>query len=540
MDDSQRSFLMLGSVRFDRGARRLIDAQGQDLPLRPQSLAVLGVLANNKGETVSKNDLIASAWGATHVTDDSLIQCIADIRRAIGDEGHSIIQTVPRVGYKLVPTQPEPETASRVNSRWLLPASALAVLVVIALVATWMALLRPSGMPSRPSIAVLPFEHISDDQSQAFFTDGVSKSITTNLSRFEGLFVVSSYSAFQYRSSKKLLKEIASDLGVRYLLTGDVQPVQEQLLITAQLTDTSDGKVVWAEEYTLSRSNVLAVQNELSSRIATTLVQRVELATSQWARSVTPEDLTAYELVLRSEPPPVDRDGLNAANELLDRAIALSPDFTLAHSLKAKNDLLLWRHSLAEDLDEALRQARSSAARAIALDNSSYQAYHALSQIDLYADQDHTQALANLAKGLEINPNDADMMVRMATLLGFMNRDKEALDWIERAVRQNPYHPVWYHWNAAFVLEVAGEHEKAIVASKKALAVYQTSASIRRILIAAHGHLGQWEEAERYTEEILKEFPDFRLSSHMRNSPFMDPVEKSEYWELFRKAGLPD
>jgi len=193
MDDSQRSFLMLGSVRFDRGARRLIDAQGQDLPLRPQSLAVLGVLANNKGETVSKNDLIASAWGATHVTDDSLIQCIADIRRAIGDEGHSIIQTVPRVGYKLVPTQPEPETASRVNSRWLLPAAALAVLVVIALVATWMALLRPSWMPSRPSIAVLPFEHISDDQSQAFFTDGVSKSITTNLSRFEGLFVVSSY-----------------------------------------------------------------------------------------------------------------------------------------------------------------------------------------------------------------------------------------------------------------------------------------------------------------------------------------------------------
>ncbi|WP_029061532.1 winged helix-turn-helix domain-containing protein [Labrenzia sp. DG1229] len=540
MDNSQRSFLILGSVRFDRGARRLIDAQGQDLPLRPQSLTVLSVLANNKGETVSKNDLIASAWSATHVTDDSLIQCIADIRRAIGDDGHAIIQTVPRVGYKLAATQLESETASRVNPRWLLPGVTLAGLVVIALVVTWTALFRPSGMPSRPSIAVLPFEHISDDESQAFLTDGVSKSITTNLSRFEGLFVVSSYSAFQYRSSKKLLKEIASDLGVRYLLTGDVQPGQEQLSITAHLTDTTDGKVVWAEEYTLSRTDVLAVQNELSARIATTLVQRVEVATSQWARSVTPEDLTAYELVLRSEPPSVDRDGLNAANELLDRAIALSPGFTLAHSLKAKNDLLLWRHSLAKDLDEALRQARASAARAIALDNNSYQAYHALSQIDLYADQDHTQALANLAKALEVNPNDADMMVRMATLLGFMDRDKEALDWIERAVRQNPYHPVWYHWNAAFVFEVAGEHEKAIVAGKKALAVYQTSASIRRILIAAHGHLGQWEEAERYTEEILKEFPDFRLSSHMRNSPFMDPTEKSEYWELFRKAGLPD
>jgi len=540
MDDSESSILMLGSVRFDRGARRFTDAQGQDLPLRPQSVAVLSVLAENEGEAVAKNDLIASAWGAVHVTDDSLIQCIADIRRAIGDDAHAIVQTVPRVGYKLVAARLEPKPALRVKPRWLMLATITAGLVALVLALTASELFRTSPAQARPSIAVLPFELIGNDESQAFFTDGMSKEITTNLSRFEGLFIVSSFSAFQYRSSEKSPEEIAADLGVRYLLSGDVQPGQNRLVIRVQLTDTSDRKAVWAENYSVPRTDVLKVLNDLSALIATTLAERVEVVTSQWARTVTIEELTAYELVLRSEPPPIDRDGLNAANDLLDRAIALSPGFTLAYSLKAQNDLLLWRHSLALDLDQALRQARFSAARAVALDNNSYQAYHALSQIDLYADQDHVQALANLTKALEINPNDADMMVRMATLMGFMNRDKEALEWIEQAVRQNPLHPVWYDWNAAFVYVVAGEDEKAIVAAKKALAAYQSSASIRRILIAAYGHLGQWDEAERYAAEILERFPEFGLSSQMRNSPFMDPAEKSEYWEMFRKAGLPD
>ncbi|MEP1208438.1 MAG: winged helix-turn-helix domain-containing protein [Rhizobiaceae bacterium] len=540
MNDSKPETLTLGSVKFERDKSRLRDAQGRDLSLRPQSLAVLRVLADQRGEPVTKNNLIAAAWGAVYVSDDSLIQCVADIRRAIGDDAHAIIQTVPRVGYKLVASQPEPEPKTGVSPPWSFPVMAGGGLVLLALVFITTGFFGTPETHSRPSIAVLPFQHISEDNSQAFFTDGVSKSIMANLSKFEGLFVVSSHSTFQYRDSNKPPKDIATELGVRYLLSGDVQYRADLLLIRAVLTDIADGKAVWAEDYTVPRTGVLNVQDEVSARIATALVEKVEVTTSRWAKSVTPEHLSAYELVLRSEPPPITRDGLNRANALLDRAIALNPNFSLAYSLRAKNDLMLWRHSLAEDLDAALHKARSSASQALDLDNNSYEAYHALSQIDLYADQDHVQALANLTKALEINPNDADLMVRMATLLGFMNRDMQALQWIDKAFLQNPLHPVWYHWNAAFVFEVADEHEKAIVASKKALAVYTTSASIRRILIAAHGHLGQWKEAERYAAEILQSFPDFRLSSHMRNSPFMDVEEKSEYWDLFRKAGLPD
>ena len=131
-------------------------------------------------------------------------------------------------------------------------------------------------------------------------------------------------------------------------------------------------------------------------------------------------------------------------------------------------------------------------------------------------------------------------MVRKAALLGFMNRDEEAIEWVQKAMRQNPHHPAWYEWIAGFVYAVAGENERAVLESKKALAVYKTSASIRRVLIAAHGELGEWGEAKRYAAEILEHTPDFKLSTHMRNSPFQDPAEQEHYWDLFRQAGLPD
>jgi len=535
MNQSRNSILMLGHVRFDCNTGELSRTDGEDISLRPRSMAVLNALAENEGEVVSKDTLISSTWGSICVTDDSLTQCISDIRRTIGDESHRIIQTIPKVGYKLVTSAPE-----KMKSRWGLWGILSAVALITAFIGITSGLFDSDVAPSRPTIAVLPFNTVDSDAAQAYFTDGISKAITTNLSKFDGIFVVSSYSAFKFRNSDEALDKIAENLDVRYLLSGDIQLGQQQILINAQLIDTVDNKVIWAERYKTPRKGVFELEEELSSKIASTLVERVEIETSQWAKSTTLSDLTAYELVLRSEPPPIDRTGLNQANQLLDQAIALSPNFAVAHALRAKNYLMLWRHSLAIDLDEALQQARLSATKAIDLDNNSYQAYLELSQIDLYADQDHVQALANLIKALTINPNDADIMVQMATLMGFMNRDDEALQWVEKFYRQNPLHPIWYHWNAAFVYAVAGKNEEAIVASKKALAVYQSSASIRRILIAAHGQLNQWEEAEKYANEIKTLFPGFKLSTHMRNSPFMDPVEKAHYWELFRRAGLPD
>ena len=530
----------LGEVSYDCGSDTLRDSDGQTIALRPQSLAVLQHLVAKNGEIALRDDIVAEVWGDVHVTDDSLVQCVADIRKAIGGQGREVIQTVPKKGYRLV-ASPESTAAGSAHGysrKSKLIAVSFVVLSILIGAGFVFAPLKPSA--GSPAIAVLPFTNLGGDEGQAYFTDGFSRAITTNLSRFSDLFVISSFSSFKFRSSKESANDIARKLGVRYLLTGDVQPGAERVVINAQLTDAHDGKSLWAERYVAPRKDILQVQDELSAKIAATLVEKLELATTRKARASTQAALSAYELLLRTANPKIEKKALVDANALIEQALKLAPDFARAHAKLALIQLLLWRHSLSDDHPAALRKARAAATRALSLDANSYQAHQVLSMIYLYADKDHAQALASITKALDINPNEADLMVRYSTLLGFMDRDEEAIEWSEKAMRQNPLHPVWYHWNAAFVYAVAHKNERAIVESKKALAVHKTSASIRRILIAAHGQRGEWDEAKRYAAEILEQFPRFRLSTDMRNSPFQHEAERKHYWDLFRKAGLPD
>ena len=537
----QREHLVpLGAASYDSASGALRGADGQTIALRPQSLSVLKHLVAKNGEIALRDDIIAEVWGNVHVTDDSLVQCIADIRKAIGSQGREVIQTVPKKGYRLVAG---PESAAAGSGHGYSRASKLiaaSFVVLSILIAAGFVFAPSKPSAGSPAIAVLPFANLGGDEGQVYFTDGFSRAITTNLSRFSDLFVVSSFSSFKFRSSKESANHIARKLGVRYLLTGDVQPGAERVVINAQLTDARDGKSLWAERYAAPRKDILQVQDELSAKIAATLVERLEAATTRKARASTQAALSAYELVLRTANPKIEKKALMEANGLIEQALKLAPDFARAHAKHALIHLLLWRHSLSDDHPGALRKARAAATRAISLDANSYQAHQVLSMIYLYADKDHALALASITKALEINPNEADLMVRYSTLLGFMDRDSEAIEWSEKAMRQHPLHPVWYHWNAAFVYAVAHKNERAIVESKKALAVHKTSASIRRILIAAHGQRGEWEEAKRYAAEILEHFPKFRLSTHMRNSPFQHEEERKHYWDLFRKAGLPD
>ncbi len=530
----------LGAASYDSASGTLRDLDGQTIALRPQSLAVLKYLVAKNGEIALRDDLIDEVWGDIHVTDDSLVQCVADIRKAIGSQGREVIQTVPKKGYRLVASREGDAVATAHGYRSTSKLIAASFVVLSILIGAGFVFAPSKPRAGNPAIAVLPFANLGGDEGQAYFTDGFSRAITTNLARFTDLFVISSFSSFKFRSSKESADDIARKLKVRYLLTGDVQPGAERVVINAQLIDAQNGKSLWAERYATPRKNILQVQDELSAKIAATLVERLEAATTRKARASTQTALNAYELLLRAAHPKIEKEALVEANVLIEQAIKLAPNFASAHAELAQNYLMLWRHSLSDDHPGALRNARAAATRAISLDSNSYQAHQVLSMIYLYADKDHAQALAAITKALEINPNEADLMVRYSTLLGFMDRDDEAVEWSEKAMRQNPLHPVWYHWNAAFVYAVAHKDESAIVEAKKALAVYKTSASVRRILIAAHGHRGEWDEAKRYAAEILEQFPKFRLSTDMRNSPFQHEEERKHYWDLFRKAGLPD
>lgn len=431
------------------------------------------------------------------------------------------------------------------TGRWRIAAltAAMGIALVVGIAAQY-GLLGPMfqngseseiALSEKPSVAILPFAKLGGDDSQAYFTDGFTKAITTNISKFEDLFVVSSFSAFQFRNTEQHPKEIAQQLGVRYLLTGDVQSSEEALRVNAQLIDANTGTAAWAERYEVPLSDIFDLQDDLSGKIAGTLIEQIEAS----ARRVERTNLSAYDLVLRAVFTGISKESLLADVDKLERAILLDPNYSRAYAELSDRYLLLWRHSLADDLDDAMRKARAAGRRAIELNTNSAESRLTLAKIYLYADLDHELALATISKALEINPNDADLMVQMAQTLAFMGRGNQAAEWIEKAMRQNPLHPAWYNWNAGFVYGKAGDHERAILEGKKALAVYKSSDSIRRVLIFSYAELGQWDEAKRYAAEILAQTPEFRLSTHMRNAPHMIPGELRHLMEVFEKAGLP-
>ena len=537
MSTTHKTIIQLGSVQFDPLREKLADSENRDISLRPQSMAVLKVLSENLMQLVHRDDLINIVWENVTVTDDSLIQCIADIRKAIGDSDHKIIQTIPKKGYRLVPDSPARAVVPLRPKRISLPLIIIAGLLIS--IAAWWVVNRYEVRSSPVSLVVLPFKNISGDADQTYFAEAMTKAITANVSKFEGLFVVSSYTAFQYSDADKPVKQIARELGVRYLFTGEVFPSPNQLTVIAQLTDGKTGHAIWAEQIKVPRKDVFLVQEDLSAKLTTSLVSQVEIATERlsWQRERT--NLNAYELLLRADLPKIERQTLNDGIILLQNAVELDPKFAWAYALIGKYYMFLWRHSLAQDLDDALEQARKWTAHALLINDLSYEAYKTLGIIQLYADEDHAAAFDSLSRALEINPNHADTMVQMATLLTFMGKNKEANQWIDKAYQQNPLHPTWYHWNASFVYTVTGQYERGNMTAKKALVVYNSSASIRRILIYGHAMLGDWETARGYAQEILDRTPDFRLNTHMRNSPFQNPETKRQVFSILEQSGLP-
>jgi TolB-like protein/class 3 adenylate cyclase len=436
------------------------------------------------------------------------------------------------------------------HRRWL----AMAAVLVLGLVAAgglawwqpWVPIPEPISaeamalpLPDKPSIAVLPFANLSGDAEQDYFVDGFTNAIITNLSKFPEFFVIASNSVFTYRGKPVRVSKVGRELGVRYVLEGSFQRVADKVSVHAQLIEAASESHIWAQRYDVAPEEIFDIQNDLSQVIASTLAASViNLETSKvLTKDVT--TLAAYELFLRASK---YKDGKAEVEEnvrLLERAIELDPDFHEAYSELAWRYLNLWQFRLADDPDAALKRARESARKAVSLDQNDYRSHWALGQIALVADQDHDFALAEYEKAIALSPNQADVIAMMSIVMSFSGRAEEGVEWLEKAKRLNPYHPVWYDWNAGFVYFMARDYEKAVLGAKKTLAVYPKQISARRILIAAYVETGRMEDAKKVAQEILEIDPGFTLSS-VRATPFQHAVDRDRYYGALRQAGLPE
>ena len=450
--DPKSEILVIGQSRYDTGSGALTGQDGNPIRLRRQSSEVLAVLAANPGEVVSRDRLIETVWKGVATTDDSLIQCIADIRRALGRDS---VATYPKIGYRLVASVTKVAPRPAPQARSFRPLAAVAAIALLAAGAgAWQfwnpsdigvadtAIVPPRIAPEK-TLAVLPFVNLGGGETLQFFGDGLSEDLTTDLAKISDLTVISYASSGDFPDAEAGFRDIANDLGVRYLVRGTVRHSGDRVRINVSLIDPYEGVNVWAERFDRVRQDPFDVQEDVTRAIvdALSLTLEAENATSR----VAPD---AYFMLLRGLEPLRENTvvGNRRAREFFERALELDPNYARAHAYiaVAHGRDMMFDYS-GDPRRSSVQMGLEAAITAIQLDPDLPNAYFALAILNL-AIGEHDKALAAARHSIRLNRNFADGYAILAEAGVYGGDLNEALEAIQHAKRLHPHHSASYHW----------------------------------------------------------------------------------------------
>jgi len=393
------------------------------------------------------------------------------------------------------------------------------------------------ALSDKPSIVVLPFANMSGDPEQVYFSDGITEDIITELSRFRLLFVVARNSSFAYKGRTIGMREIARELGVRYVAEGSVRRAGERVRVTTQLIDTRSGSHLWAERYDRDLKDIFSVQDEITRRVVTSLAPRIEAEELDLAKRKPPEDMRAYDYYLKAKSlldSSSTADELKRAREYCDCAIQIDPSYARAHAYKAISyylDILIMETG---DPKEWERRALKGAEMAVALDPLDAICHCSLGEAAFQAKQ-FERSRDHMARALVINPNDADVLAVSGCILALTGDPGPGLRQMEMAMERNPFNPSWYHWHRAIILFMLGRFDEAL----RAINLYTPpNVGTLRWRALTLMQLGRSEEARADIRALLVLQPDATASTAMQHVDHLPKLD--EYVESLRLAGLPD
>jgi TolB-like protein/DNA-binding winged helix-turn-helix (wHTH) protein/Flp pilus assembly protein TadD len=513
---------------------------GKRLPLQEQPFQLLAMLLERPGELVSREELRAKIWPQTIVDfDHGLNKAISKIRDALGDsaENPRFIETVARRGYRFladvaVVQDGPPERAAGdpvlqadagplarreagISSRgppraltWRLLGFGLALVLAAAL--SWILYTSRNSAPTIRSLAVLPLKNLSGDVSQDYFTDGMTEELITQLGQISSLRVISSRSAMFYKGVDKPLADIARELSVQAVLEGSVLRSGDRVRITAQLIRVPADEQMWAQSYEGELRDTLALQSEVAQAVAEQIratLSRRQQAVLRNRKTVNP---AAYEDYLKGRYFWNKRtgDGLKKAIDYFSRAVETDPTYAEAYSGLADAYALSgdWAYGVLAPQD-AFRQARAAATRALALDDTLAEAHTSLAfALDLYA-WDWAAAENEYKRAIELNPGYATAHHWYAWHLLVMGRNGEGIFEMRRAESLDPLSLI-ISANLAEALCVAHLYDESMKQSEKTLGMDPNFA-------VAHYALGQALEQKHMHDEAIAEFQRaIELSGH--------------------------
>jgi adenylate cyclase len=397
----------------------------------------------------------------------------------------------------------------------------------------------PPPVPQKPSIAVLAFNNMSGDAEQEYFSDGISEDIITDLSRLSNLHVVARNSSFAYKKTAVSVPEVAKTLGVRYVLEGSVRKAGNRVRVTAQLIDSTSGGHVWASRFDRDLTDIFAIQDELTKEIVSALKCKLTIGEQDRMAPRRSVNVEAFEFFLRGREHAwaATRAGNIAARGLLERAIAIDPDYAAAHAVVALTHMLDYANGFSGDPDHSLEVGREIAERAVRMDEEEPLAHFALGSVYLWS-REYDRAQAEVERSMALSPNSADGIRMKAHIELFGGDPAAALENIDRYMKQDPHYPDIALQLVADAQYALGEYEKAIAALKQRLARNPQSETAYALLASCYGQLGLAEECRKAWEQTLRLSPGFSMERRRRVLPFRNPEHFERRVEGLRKGGL--
>ncbi len=476
-----KHFFGFGRFRLDP-VDKVLYADGQPVPLTLKAFETLLALAEADGHILTKEDLLKRVWPDTFVEEGTLFQNIATLRKMLGDgpDQRSLIETVPRRGYRLSTTVHrvdvgEPEMPSRPRIRYRMVAAAVAAVLLLAAWFGWWGSRRAPDPPERGKIrlAVLPFLNLSGDPGQDYFSNGLTEEMITQLGTLEParLAVIARTSSMQYKDTRKDARQIASELGVNYIMEGSVRRDAGRVRITAKLIRANDQTNLWAQTYDRDLTDILSLQNDVAGAIAREIRLKLTPVANARAASAGSLDPQAHELYLegryfwnrRTE------SGLLKAIESFNGALARAPKYAQAQAGLADAYALLGSLSNATmSRREAMTKAKASALTALELDDSLAEAHTSLAFVLMQYEWDWQGAEREFRRALDLNPNYATAHQWYSLWLMARGRPMEAIE-EERQARENDPLSTIVETDTSQLLSSLGRDDEAIRHAQRAL-----------------------------------------------------------------------
>ena len=439
---------------------------------------------------------------------------------------------------------------SRPRKRLIAWLAFAAMLVVAGIAATliWLQPWVPAGnqpdtgsatAESQPSIAVLPFDNLSDDPQQEYFADGIADDIITDLSTLGGLSVIARNSSFVYKDRTMDVRQIGTELGVTYILEGSVRKIADRVRINAQLIDASNGTHMWAERFDEQLVDIFAVQDRVIRRIVAALSLTLTPDEEKHLGQAATSNPEAYEQYLlgRNLFPQFTVDRYKEARAHFRRAIELDPRFARAYSALAAtyaNEVL---QGVAEDRERSLQQALDLARTALAIDPALPQGQLVLGYTYLFQRQ-HQRAIEAERKAIELSPSYADAYVLLALIYVHEDRVEEAFPLIDKGMRLNPNYSAEFLVVLAYAHYWSGNIEASISALMEVLRRNPVYIAALVYYIAALGRANRLEEASWQVEELLLLAPNFTVDQWVADRPFSNARQSEQLAQDLKKAGL--